>query len=609
MNRKTVTNTFFTRAAMLLLTIVMSIGAWAFDRPMEEATIECTQGTFSKLLKGEEISYNFTFQVNWKDSKKVGVITEDYTVEPAKISTSMPGEISINGNTVTITMNDANLLTIASYSLTITSTYDNSKKTVYFSVMRVDRESSESNPYIISDKDKLKLLADCVNGGITFEGEYLKLNTDLNYANTEQFTPIGGFYNSEAKSFCGTFDGDGHVISGVNINNTDNPDDIGIFGRTGSGAVVKNLFLKDATITGRQNTGGIVGVNYGTITNCHVSSSTINYTTTGVSPSPIYHGGIAGNNESGSSINYCTSSATVNNNKDENNKYASFGAIVGGNQGTLSHNYYKYTGLEGCNYADVDGAVHATFLSETESVPGSLSDKDNVVFLRSFTNGKNSTIVLPFAHTPHTLANEGSYYTLSKVEKNNNGIWEASMTAATSLAANKPYIFVPTMENVAFIGTADANYATSNLSDTKEQWTFKGTYAEMKWDAKTDSQPRNVYGFAGQAVTNEQDQSKSIEAGEFVRIGEYVRLSPYRCYLEYQNAATRGSMTEDELPETIRVILLKNGGQTNIGSLSTKTGIITFDADAWYSLDGKRLNTQPARKGIYVNNGKKVVIM
>ena len=33
-----------------------------------------------------------------------------------------------------------------------------------------------------------------------------------------------------------------------------------------------------------------------------------------------------------------------------------------------------------------------------------------------------------------------------------------------------------------------------------------------------------------------------------------------------------------------------------------------FDAGAWYSLDGRRLNGQPTQKGVYVNNGRKVVV-
>jgi hypothetical protein len=31
-------------------------------------------------------------------------------------------------------------------------------------------------------------------------------------------------------------------------------------------------------------------------------------------------------------------------------------------------------------------------------------------------------------------------------------------------------------------------------------------------------------------------------------------------------------------------------------------------SDAWYSLDGRRLSAKPARKGLYIHDGKKVVI-
>ena len=32
------------------------------------------------------------------------------------------------------------------------------------------------------------------------------------------------------------------------------------------------------------------------------------------------------------------------------------------------------------------------------------------------------------------------------------------------------------------------------------------------------------------------------------------------------------------------------------------------EADAWYSLDGRKLDGKPSAKGMYIKNGKKVVI-
>ena len=54
------------------------------------------------------------------------------------------------------------------------------------------------------------------------------------------------------------------------------------------------------------------------------------------------------------------------------------------------------------------------------------------------------------------------------------------------------------------------------------------------------------------------------------------------------------------------VIYITNNGET--------TGIATVDtpqveeASEWYSLDGMRYAEKPSRKGIYINNGRKVVI-
>ncbi len=31
-------------------------------------------------------------------------------------------------------------------------------------------------------------------------------------------------------------------------------------------------------------------------------------------------------------------------------------------------------------------------------------------------------------------------------------------------------------------------------------------------------------------------------------------------------------------------------------------------SDAWYTLDGRRLDGKPTQRGIYINNGKKVAI-
>ena len=47
--------------------------------------------------------------------------------------------------------------------------------------------------------------------------------------------------------------------------------------------------------------------------------------------------------------------------------------------------------------------------------------------------------------------------------------------------------------------------------------------------------------------------------------------------------------------------------ETAIKSLSADAKDFS-DGGAWYTLDGRQLNSKPTKSGIYVNNGKKVVI-
>jgi hypothetical protein len=74
-------------------------------------------------------------------------------------------------------------------------------------------------------------------------------------------------------------------------------------------------------------------------------------------------------------------------------------------------------------------------------------------------------------------------------------------------------------------------------------------------------------------------------------------------------ALTRSAAADEELPQSITVKLVSACGETTaIGTLDTTTGEVTFDSEAWYTLDGVPLSGKPSTKGIYINNGKKVVI-
>ena len=50
--------------------------------------------------------------------------------------------------------------------------------------------------------------------------------------------------------------------------------------------------------------------------------------------------------------------------------------------------------------------------------------------------------------------------------------------------------------------------------------------------------------------------------------------------------------SDDTLPETIGVRLISANGEVNaIGTLHTRTGEVSFDSEAWYTLDGSGPDT------------------
>ena len=222
-------------------------------------------------------------------------------------------------------------------------------------------------------------------------------------------------------------------------------------------------------------------------------------------------------------------------------------------------------------------------------------------YTRSFTEGKTSTVCLPFAYTKKE--GDGSFYAFTNIEKEGSE-YVATMTepAATTLEANTPYLYLPNATgDVDFGGAYTIPASLTAGSTTSNGWTFKGTFTTIEWTTA----PTGTYGFSA------QDANAGITLGQFVKVGSYVRIKPMRCYLENESfAGARGTnRAAEQLPETIKVRLISANGEVNaIDTISTKTGEGTIDNGAWYSLDGRRIEGKPSTKGIYVNNGKKVVI-
>ena len=210
-------------------------------------------------------------------------------------------------------------------------------------------------------------------------------------------------------AFTGTFDGDGHTIVGLQAKG-------GIFGQLGSGAVVKNINIASSVFTGNDtgdsvgavaaennggsisgisgygNTikgsggsiGGLVGKNYGGISNSNDQSTVI-------AGAGTVAGGIAGvngtNADKGGTIDNVQSNSAVTTGVLDENKYASnLGGIVGKNEMLLNKyninnvsahgitgktgNTQTSGGIVGTNEGRISNAYNESIIHGSENIGG-----------------------------------------------------------------------------------------------------------------------------------------------------------------------------------------------------------------------------------------------
>lgn len=177
------------------------------------------------------------------------------------------------------------------------------------------------------------------------------LTADIDLTGKE-WTPIG-----RPRGYTGTFDGQGHTITGLNISPSE--DAAALFHQINGDGTVMNLQLKDVTYNGVTAMGGIAHGNYGTITACSVTGTLTNTTNNG------HVGGIAATNLG--TITACWFSGTITGG-------SSIGGIAGSNTNAGSYNgkitACYWSGEEISNGVGYD----VTGNSETTKVEGNWTD-------------------------------------------------------------------------------------------------------------------------------------------------------------------------------------------------------------------------------------------
>ena len=243
-------------------------------------------------------------------------------------------------------------------------------------------DGTEAAPYQISTADELLWFADQVNKSAKKSTSMLwaKLTGDIDLKEVKTWTPIGNYNSySDYVEFGGVFDGAGHRIYNLTIDNTKAYQ--ALFGRV-NGGTIKNLTVKGSITTSTTSTAYAAGIvaygNSATVENCtnevHVTAIQKGYVagviayasassvikgcknTEIISGCGDYVGGICANASKSSITNCMNSGAISNSGKPASYAYCT-GGIVGsvdtssismcGNTGTITSTLKRTGGIAG----------------------------------------------------------------------------------------------------------------------------------------------------------------------------------------------------------------------------------------------------------------------
>ena len=152
------------------------------------------------------------------------------------------------------------------------------------------------------------------------------------YAPANTWTAIG----TNSNLFYGCFDGNGYAVRGIYINTQESYQ--GLFGNSYSGSIIANLGVAESYIYGDTCVGGVVGYNFGTVTNCYNTCSVTGDESVG---------GVVGYNEGGT-VTDCYNEGSITG-------HISVGGVAGGSNSTVTdcYNEGSVTGV----YTFIGGVV------------------------------------------------------------------------------------------------------------------------------------------------------------------------------------------------------------------------------------------------------------
>jgi len=221
---------------------------------------------------------------------------------------------------------------------------------------------------------------------------------------------------------------------------------------------------------------------------------------------------------------------------------------------------------------------------------------------RELKAGQWSTMVLPFEVTVKELSDKLGYAVVDMLDESNTTAGTISFKLAFgTIPANKPFLVQPAT-TVQLGAIADDTDTEEN--EARDAISFTGK--TIKYDADPRAEDGGNHALVGTYeghIVAQGDKSEyfySTQQKKFINSTREggTNIAPMRAYLYDGNAGTSNAA---------RMILIQeaDGTYTSINTINAEAN---EGNDAIYNLNGMKMQGAPAKKGVFIQNGKKYIV-
>ena len=212
--------------------------------------------------------------------------------------------------------------------------------------------------------------------------------------------------------------------------------------------------------------------------------------------------------------------------------------------------------------------------------------------------GKHQPWFVPFDYTIKEADTENfDFYKINMIANAPNAQTDATddiwvflkkVDAGTMLHANMPYVYKP-------------KEAVTDYAFTTENATLKAKATDARLTMMTAEDTYTLYGTYEPTTATAADPFYYVNINGKLSYGDAVTVGAFRWIMRVESKF-------GNKPAYVRQMVFFDGEEAT-GIISVHgSGFTVNGSDVWYTLDGRKLDGKPTARGLYINNGKKIVI-